>query len=99
MGTVGSDAIVNVIVREVMSGSEMDLELPLATTGREIIETLLSSDVGIYRVDPSGTPYTFKLTCKETGDTITDIMTLQVANVKEGYTLLLTPSLVAGRKQ
>lgn len=88
--------VINVIVRILPSGDELDVELPLYSTGKEIINELLNADLGIEKQDPQGNPYIYQLIAKDTGREIMSEKSLNDTGVKEGQTLLLTPKLVAG---
>lgn len=88
--------VIKVIVRLLPSGDELDVELPLYSTGKEIVDELLNAGLGVERNDPQGNPYMYKLVLKDTGMEIVPEKTLYDLNVREGQTLLLTPKLVAG---
>lgn len=88
-------SVINVIIRLMPGGDELDVELPLFSTGKEIVEELLNSDL-VPRNDPQGNPYTYKLVSKDSGMEIVPEKSLYSLGVKAGNTLLLMPELVAG---
>ena len=57
--------VLNIVIRLMPSGDELDVELPKFSTGREITEELLSQDVAP-RADPEGNPYIYELISKYT---------------------------------
>ena len=87
--------IINIIVRIMPSGDELDVELPRYSTGKEIIEELLSASVAP-RIDPNGNPYAYDLVSKASNVRIEDSKTLDDLRIKEGDTILFIPHLVAG---
>jgi len=88
---------IQVVVREVMSGIEFDMDLPVTTTAGEIIEAAINDpSLNIPKTDPAGQPYIFELKCKETGGSIAENMSLSSAGVRNGNTLLFIPKLIAG---
>lgn len=88
-------SVITVIIRLLPGGDELDVELPLFSTGKEIVEELLNADL-VPRTDPQGNPYTYKLVSKDSSLEIVPEKTLFDLGVKDGNTLLLTPQLVAG---
>lgn len=88
-------SVITVIIRLLPGGDELDVELPLYSTGKEIVEELLNADL-VPRTDPQGNPYTYKLVSKDSSLEIVPEKTLFDLGVKDGNTLLLTPQLVAG---
>ncbi len=87
---------INIIIRVLPSGDELELELPLHTTVKEIIDELVSSGY-VPGSDPQGNPYSYDISVK--GDTNKQIMpekTLYDIGIKNESTLLLMPRLVAG---
>lgn len=88
-------SVITVIIRLLPRGDELDVELPLFSTGKEIVEELLNADL-VPRTDPQGNPYTYKLIHKDSSLEIVQEKTLFDLGVKDGNTLLLTPQLVAG---
>ena len=55
--------VIAIIVRVMPSGDELEVELPIYSTGKEIKEELLSAEVAP-RVDPEGNPYVYDLIFK-----------------------------------
>lgn len=95
--TIPMDTAYSVFVRILPGGEEVEMELPAASTGKMIKESLLAhGELNIPRVDPEGSAYTFRLISKLSGKEITDDKTLYEAGVSNGDTLLLKPDLVAG---
>lgn len=90
--------VISVIVRILPAGDELDVELPLYSTSKEIIEELLNAGLGIERSDSQGNPHIFQLISKENGRELLSDKTLYDCGVKPGQTLLLTPKLVAGKE-
>ena len=88
-------SVISLIVRLLPSGDELDVELPLYSTGKEIVNELLDAEVAP-KFDPQGNPYIYKLISKATGKEIVPEKTLHSLTIREGDTLLLTPQLVAG---
>ncbi|GAB4416777.1 MAG: hypothetical protein OHK0039_26440 [Bacteroidia bacterium] len=96
MAEYNETSVINVIIRLMPGGDELDVELPLYSTGKEIIDELLNGDM-VPRNDPQGNPYTYKLVSKDSGLEIVPEKSLFSLGVKKGNTLLLMPELVAGR--
>lgn len=93
-----SSDVINIVIRVMPRGDELDVELPLFSTGKEIIEELVSAEVAP-RTDPEGNPYVYELISKMSYTKIGEDKTLYDVGVQEGETLYLTPKLVAGSKQ
>ncbi len=87
---------INLVVRILPAGDEVDVELPLQTTAKELIEELLDSGE-VPKADPHGNPYTYDLVLKGTRAHIMPEKTLYDIGIKDGDTLLLMPRLVAGK--
>lgn len=87
---------ISVVVRIYPSGEELDVELPLYSTGKDIIDELLNANLGIPKTDAQGNQYFYELFCKDISKTIVPEKTLADLGVQSGYRLLLTPKLVAG---
>lgn len=87
--------ILNVVVRIMPSGDELDVELPVQATGKMIIGELLDASVAP-RVDGEGNPYVYELISKMSNTRISDDKTLEELGIREGETLFLVPKLVAG---
>ena len=77
-------------------GDELEVERPLYSTGKEIIEELINAEV-VPKYDASGTPHVYELISKIKYTKIGEDKTLYDVGVKDGETLYLTPKLVAGR--
>ena len=89
-----SDTI-NIVIRLMPSGDELDVELPIFSTGKEIAEELLSQSVAP-RSDPEGNPYIYELISKSSNVRIDDDKALYDVGIKDGETLFFVPKLVAG---
>lgn len=87
--------IINIVVRLLPSGDELDVELPVLTTGKEIIDRLLNEDVAP-RVDQDGNPYVYELVSKTQNVRLEDNKTLFDVGIRDGDTLYFVPRLVAG---
>ena len=86
---------INVIVRILPQGDELDVELPIFSTGKDILDELLAADL-VPKADPQGNPYSYQLITKDRGSEVDYSKTLTDQGVRDGNTLLLAPKLVAG---
>ena len=86
---------ISITIRLVHSGDELEVELPLYSTGKEIIDELIKGDI-VPKTDPEGNPYVYKLVAKRSGTEIIPEKTLEDLGIKSDDTLLLTPKLIAG---
>ncbi len=87
--------IINLVIRLMPSGDELDLELPVFSTGKEIKEELLNANV-VPRADQDGNPYIYELISKAANVRIDDDKALDDVGIKDGETLFFVPKLVAG---
>jgi len=88
---------INVFIRLLPSGDDVELELPLYSTGGEIIEALLDDpDLNLPKIDGEGNPYVYRLFSKNKNIEIGTNKTLYDLNIKKEAILLLMPKLVAG---
>ena len=87
---------INLIVRILPGGDELDVELPPYTTVKEIIDELLNTSM-VPRSDPQGNPYSYELALKGSQTKVMPEKTLNDIGVTNGATLLLMPRLVAGK--
>lgn len=87
--------IINLVIRLMPSGDELDLELPVFSTGKEIKEELLNANV-VPRADQDGNPYIYELISKSANVRIDDDKALDDVGIKDGETLFFVPKLVAG---
>ena len=85
---------INVTVRIMPKGEELEIELPPLMTGHEIINEILEHGAAP-RTDPEGNAYSYELISKTTNTKI-EMQSLHDCNVKNGEILYLTPKLVAG---
>ena len=86
---------INIVIRLMPSGDELDVELPVFTTGKEIMDHLLSEKAAP-RSDQEGNPYVYELISKASNARIDDDKTLYDVGIQEGETLYFVPKLVAG---
>ncbi len=87
---------VDIVIRVMPKGDEIDATLPLKATGEQVVTKLLSDpNLKLPKTDPQGQAITYKLMCKDTGKEVKK-ETLEEAGIKKGYTLLLTPEVIAG---
>ena len=95
-----ADQKVKVIIRVMPSGDEIDATLPVKATAAQIIKKLLSdSNLKLSKNDNQGNPITYELQCKQSGKNLSQKgESLEQAGVKDGNTLLLTPSVIAGKQ-
>lgn len=95
--TLNLDQDYMVMVRLLPSGEEVELELPAASNGKAIKESLLEhEELNIPKMDHEGNRYNYKLISKGSGKEVTDDRSLFECGVASGDTLLLSPTLVAG---
>ncbi len=93
MGTVQD--VINVVIRVMPNGDELDVELPVSATGQEIVEELLRSNVAP-RTDPEGNPYAYELISKVSNTKIGENKTLYDLGIRDSETIYFVPKLVAG---
>ena len=87
--------VINITVRIMPKGDELDVELPVYSTGKEITEELLTANVAS-RHDPEGNPLIYDLISKAGNIRIEDDKSLHDLGVRDGETLYLVPKMVAG---
>ncbi len=87
--------VINITVRIMPKGDELDVELPVFSTGKQIAEELLSSNVAS-RNDPEGNPLFYELISKAGNVKIEDDKSLHDLGIREGETLYFVPKMVAG---
>ena len=89
---------ITINVRMSILNREIELTLKRSTTGRRIIDKLLSAkELGLPELDDIGNPYNYLISVRETGDkTMSLDQTLDEVDVREGYTLIINPELIAG---
>lgn len=85
---------INVLVRIMPKGEELEIELPLLLTGQEIIDEILQHGAAP-RTDPEGNQYSYELISKRTNTKI-DAQSLHDCGINDGEILYMTPKLVAG---
>ena len=87
--------VINIVIRVMPKGDELDVELPLFTTAKEIIEELIRANV-VPRTDPGGNYYSFELISKINNSIILEKQTLHDIGIKEGDVLYFVPKIIAG---
>lgn len=92
---MSNSEVIDIVVRVMPSGDELEVELPIYSTGKEIKEELLSAEVAP-RADPEGQPYVYDLIFKRKNVSIGDTKTLFDLQIQSGDTLYLAPRLVPG---
>lgn len=85
----------NIVIRIMPNGDELDVELPVYSTGKEVVEELLAANVAP-RVDGNGNPYIYELISKVNSVKVEEHKTLYDIGVRDGEIILLIPKLVAG---
>lgn len=90
-----SNDVIGIVVRVMPSGDELEVELPIYSTGKEIKEELIEAGVAP-RTDPEGVPYVYDLVFKRKNVSIGDNKTLYDLQIESGDTLFLAPRMNAG---
>ena len=93
--TTNATDVIGIVIRVMPKGNELDVELPLFSTGKEIVDAMIQDGVAP-RIDPEGNPYVYELFSKLSYTKIEDQKSLYDCGVQDGETLFLTPKLVAG---
>lgn len=93
-----ADQKVKVIIRVMPNGDEIDATLTVKATADQIIKKLMTDPkLKLQKNDTQGKPISYELLCKESGKNLSqNKLSLEQAAVKDGDTLLLTPSVIAG---
>ncbi len=86
---------INIIIRVMPNGDELDVELPVLSTGKEIVEELLGANVAP-RADGNGNPYIYELISKASNVKVEDHKTLYDIGIRDGEIIYFVPKLVAG---
>lgn len=89
--------ILNIIIRIMPRGDEVEVELSPYSTGKEIINELVGAGVAP-RNDQEGVAYVYELISKRSSQRIGDEKSLFDAGIKDGEILYLAPKLVAGNR-
>ncbi|MBK8193656.1 MAG: GTP-binding protein [Lewinellaceae bacterium] len=84
--------LINIVIRVMPNGDELDVELPGLALGSEIITELLAAKVAP-RVDPNGVPIQYDLVSKTIGKKMPPNQTVFDFGVKEGDVLYFLPVL------
>ncbi len=77
------------------NGDELDVELPVLSTGKEIVNELLDANVAP-RSDGNGNPYIYELISKVSNVKVEDHKTLYDMSIRDGEIIYFVPKLVAG---
>ena len=85
----------NIVIRVMPNGDELDVEVPAYSTGKELVDGLLQNQIAP-RNDPQGNPYIYELISKSKNVKIGENKTLSDAGITNGDTIYFTPKLVAG---
>ena len=86
---------INIVVRVMPGGEQLDVELPRFSTGLEILEGLLDQNVAP-RETRNGEPLFYELISKKSNVRIEDNKTLHDLGIHDNETILLVPDLIAG---
>ncbi|MEL6671103.1 MAG: EsaB/YukD family protein [Bacteroidota bacterium] len=87
---------ITISVRLPFDGSELEVELPLVSSGKQILDELIKGEM-LPANDPGGEPYVYKLISKSSGEELNQARTLGEAGVQSGDTLIVAPRVRAGR--
>ncbi|MBN8682933.1 MAG: hypothetical protein J0L99_09770 [Chitinophagales bacterium] len=87
--------IINITIRVMPKGDELEVELPVFSTGKDIIEELLGASVAP-RTDNEGQPYIYELISKSSNLKIGENKTLFDLGIRDGEAIYFVPKLVAG---
>jgi uncharacterized ubiquitin-like protein YukD len=86
---------ISIIIRVMPNGDELDVELPVLSTGKEIVEELLNANFAP-RNDRLEEPFTYKICSKYRGIIIDENKTLYDIGIQDGDTIFLVPKIIAG---
>ena len=86
---------INVIIRIMPQGEEVEVELSGYTTGKEIIDELLQEDLSLGQ-NGSGELQVYELVKKDTNTKLEENRSLFDIGIKNGDILYLLPKMVAG---
>ncbi|MCB0836335.1 MAG: hypothetical protein KDE26_03505 [Bacteroidetes bacterium] len=89
-------SMIRLVIRISHSGANLDIELPLSTTGEAIVKHLIDQNQ-IPQRDKEGNPYVYELISRNNGKKLTLKKSLFDQKIGENDTLLLAPKLVAGK--
>ena len=84
--------VINIAIRVMPKGDELEVELPVFSTGKDIIEELLNTKV-VPLNDGEGNLYLYELIAKASSIKIGESKTLYDLGIREGETLYLVPKL------
>ncbi len=85
--------VINIAIRVMPKGDELEVELPVFSTGKDIIEELLNANVAP-RHDGEGNINVYKLISKASNIKIGESKTLYDLGIREGETIYFVPELV-----
>lgn len=86
---------ISIVIRIMPQAEDLDVDLPLHCTGKQIVEELLGNNI-VNRNDDQGNPIVYELVSKALGKKIRPEDQLQDLAIPNGDTLLLTPKVFAG---
>lgn len=89
-----SEDLINIEARIMPRGEVIDLELPLFSTGNEIIEACMDGEL-LAKTDHEGNPYTYEVITKSNVK-IGEDKTLFDVGLKEGEMIYIVPKMSAG---
>jgi len=89
-----SGDLINIEARIMPRGEVIGMELPLFSTGKEIIEACLEDDL-LARTDQEGNPYVYEVITKKNVK-IDDNKTLFDVGLKENELIYIVPKMNAG---
>lgn len=93
---MGTNSMILVKIRLHPSNQELDVDIPLTATAKDVIDQLLSAGLDIPAIDQQGNPINYMLVPKGSNEQIEDNQTVGDAHVQSGDVLLLMPNAVAG---
>jgi len=89
---------ITITIRILPKGEELDVDLDVTTTGKEIISELIAAGY-TPKNDPEGNPYVYELISKINNVKINEDKTLLDSGIQDGTIVYVTPKLVAGALQ
>ena len=92
-----TDSILQLTIRIMPQGEEVEIEIPNITTGKELIKYLFERNLAP-RYDTNGNPYIYELVSKKTNSKIYDDKSLKECFIKNDEIIYFMPKLVAGGK-
>lgn len=87
--------MIEVVIKVMPSGDEVNVELGMATTGKEIKKAIIGNGAAPAQ-DNQGNLIAYELISKASNQRIDDEKSLENMNVTNGETLFMVPDLIAG---